>query len=76
MSKLSQKAAREIALLFNSIDVSDMMKDADRKRRDEGKLSPEECNKLWDMWENKAVSAARELHSRYGIIPIGFSRKV
>jgi hypothetical protein len=76
MSKLSQKAAREIAGLFNSIDVAGMMKDADRARRDEGTLSAEECNKLWDLWEAKACAAAQELYSKYGITPIGFSRKV
>jgi len=74
MSKLSSKAALDIALKFNSIDVAEMMQRDLSEREKAGKISTEEYVSGCNRWNVRALGVAKELQSVYGIVPVGYAR--
>jgi hypothetical protein len=72
MSKLTKKAAREIALQFNSIAVSEMIAE---KRHIDHPTDSAAANAQYDHWIGRAKRVAQELYDVYGIEVIGYEVK-
>lgn len=71
---LSKKTAQDIALLFNSIDVAEMLQRSADAKRLAGQISIAEFNESYERWKQHAVKAAKKLQAKYGIVPVGYTR--
>jgi hypothetical protein len=60
-TKISKKAAKRIAELFNELSVVRMFTDEANVKTPEGRAQ-------WLRWMNNGIKAARELQDDYGIV--------
>lgn len=72
MSKLTQEQAREIAMEYNSIMVSEMI--AAKRHRDHP-TDLKAQNEQYDFWIGKAKATAQGLYDKFGIEVIGYEVK-
>ena len=71
MAKLSNKAATEIASLFNSVAVAESFIEQHAQAFGAGRITPEEWEQKYRIWQASKVNAAIKLRDNYGIKVIG-----
>lgn len=76
MSKLSKKAAKDIAAKFNSIDVSEMLQRSDEEKYKAGQMTTDEYVEASNRWNARAIRTAKELYDTYGIVPVGYAGQI